>query len=169
MQLADCWKLYVQGGEKLKRWGERNQIITFPEGLSSLPAVLEIVALYCQSNADITAFSYPFCHKFHLAKFHFENCCVYVPYVPCIWQSDTTQEAFFCHKSQEIRSLPQPRRKKFEQKGKFFVLYYFCISLLQHYNQTEKIFWLNNRVSKKEGDWIILRVPLLSTLSVKAL
>lgn len=106
-----------------KRWGERNQIITFPEGLSSLPAVLEIVALYCQSNADITAFSYPFvcCHKFHLAKFHFENCCVYVPYVPCIWQSDTTQEAFFCHKSQEIRSPPyqvKSLKKKTEKREK---------------------------------------------------
>ena len=144
MQLADCWKLYVQGGEKLERWGERNQIITFPEGLSSLPAVLEIVALYCQSNADITAFSYPFCHKFHLAKFHFENCCVYVPYVPCIWQSDTTQEAFFCHKSQEIRSLPYQKkslRNKTQKKGENvnFLCLPMCIvllfTLLQHYHK----------------------------------
>ena len=154
MQLADCWKLYVQGGEKLERWGERNQIITFPEGLSSLPAVLEIVALYCQSNADITAFSYPFCHKFHLAKFHFENCCVYVPYVPCIWQSDTTQEAFFCHKSQEIRSPPyqvKSLKKKTEKREKcqLFVssnVYrsVLVFTLLQHNNyqkNTFKLFW----------------------------
>ena len=122
-----------------KRWGERNQIITFPEGLSSLPAVLEIVALYCQSNADITAFSYTPTAISSIWQNFILRIVVYTR-----WQSDTTQEAFFCHKSQEIRSLPYQKkslRNKTQKKGENvnFLCLPMCIvllfTLLQHYHK----------------------------------
>ena len=139
MQLADCWKLCSRRGEGRDEENETKSSL-FQRGfqvcqqcqrqwLCTVRVMLTSLLFRTPSSAAISSIWQNFILRI----------VVYTR-----WQSDTTQEAFFCHKSQEIRSLPYQKkslRNKTQKKGENvnFLCLPMCIvllfTLLQHYHK----------------------------------